>query len=627
MPPRVIASGPPRRPTWPGSEAAIGCSVRCRPRRVDVATRHHAGRHGSPSGAARPPAPSGRYRARHAARLRAPVHRLRLRAGPSADAAPVRAGDRPVAVRRGGAGTRAGAGARRRARVVPHAGATSRRSSASRGSVRRPARRASATAATIRPSPACTRPARRWPVGRCGRSRRSCAGDVEHAFHPGGGLHHAMPDRASGFCIYDDPALAIARARRDGLRVLYLDLDVHHGDGVQAIHAADPGVMTVSLHETGRYLFPGTGDADEIGEGTAAGTVVNVPFEPFTGADPWLRAVRRLVPELAAAFGPDLIVSQHGADSHAWDPLAHLRMTTTAMDEAARLVDAVAHRYRGRPVAGDRWRRLRRVPGRAADVEPGLARRVRTWTCRIGRPRPGASDGRPRPGGIASRRCPRRSSTHRTRACRSTARRTRPRRCRSRWSSSSGGSSCPGSCARHGPRLVGSAGRQRRGRIGAEAPDRCRRDRPAPSRSSPTSTPRPGRGLSLAARVDRAVRRATGPCDRGRGASPRAPASRRPSREPSSSAWPSTGPDDALLALGVAPDHRRAGLATALLRASHARTAEVTVAERDPDRSAARMRSARRSRAGSSRRPGSASRRPRPTSERVDPLALVATRD
>ena len=84
-------------------------------------------------------------------------------------------------------------------------------------------------------------------------------GDVEHAFHPGGGLHHAMPDRASGFCIYDDPALAIARARRDGLRVLYVDLDVHHGDGVQAIHWDDPGVVTLSFHESGRYLFPGTG--------------------------------------------------------------------------------------------------------------------------------------------------------------------------------------------------------------------------------------------------------------------------------------------------------------------------------------------------------------------------------
>src|SRR4051794_7192449 len=175
-------------------------------------------------------------------------------------------------------------------------------------------------------------------------------GDIEHAFHPGGGLHHAMPDRASGFCIYDDPALAIARARRDGLRVLYIDLDVHHGDGVQAIHWDDPGVLTLSFHETGRYLFPGSGGVEELGEGTAAGTAINVPLEPATGEGPWLDAVRALLPEVAAAFGPDIVVSQHGADSHAWDPLAHLRVTTTAMGEAARLVDAVAHRW-----AGGRW--------------------------------------------------------------------------------------------------------------------------------------------------------------------------------------------------------------------------------------------------------------------------------
>jgi acetoin utilization protein AcuC len=175
-------------------------------------------------------------------------------------------------------------------------------------------------------------------------------GDVEHAFHPGGGLHHAMRERASGFCIYNDPALAIARARRAGLRVMYVDLDVHHGDGVQALFLDDPGVLTVSFHETGRYLFPGTGFADELGEGAAAGSSVNVPFEPGCGEGPWLDAVRALVPALAAAFGPDLIVSQHGADSHAWDPLAHLRVTTTAMSEAARIVDAVAHRW-----AGGRW--------------------------------------------------------------------------------------------------------------------------------------------------------------------------------------------------------------------------------------------------------------------------------
>jgi acetoin utilization protein AcuC len=175
-------------------------------------------------------------------------------------------------------------------------------------------------------------------------------GDVEHAVHPGGGLHHAMRARASGFCIYNDPALAIARARVDGLRVMYIDLDVHHGDGVQAQFWDDPGALTFSIHESGRYLFPGTGDADEVGEGAAAGTVVNVPLPPYTGEDAWYRIVDSYLPVLAAAFGPDLIVSQHGADSHAWDPLAHLNVTTTAHGKAARLVDAIAHRY-----AGGRW--------------------------------------------------------------------------------------------------------------------------------------------------------------------------------------------------------------------------------------------------------------------------------
>jgi acetoin utilization protein AcuC len=175
-------------------------------------------------------------------------------------------------------------------------------------------------------------------------------GVVEHAFHPGGGLHHAMRGRASGFCIYNDPALAIARARRDGLRVLYIDLDVHHGDGVQALFWDDPGVLTFSIHETGRALFPGTGEAWEIGEGTAAGTSINVPLAQGTGERAWVAAVESLVPELAASFGPDLVVSQHGADSHAWDPLAHLAVTTTAHGTAARLVDRLAHHH-----ADGRW--------------------------------------------------------------------------------------------------------------------------------------------------------------------------------------------------------------------------------------------------------------------------------
>ena len=175
-------------------------------------------------------------------------------------------------------------------------------------------------------------------------------GDAAHALHPGGGLHHAMPARASGFCVYDDPALAIARARHDRLRVLYVDLDVHHGDGVQAIHAADPGVVTLSIHQSGRTLFPGTGFVAELGEGTAAGTSLNLPMDPGTGERGWLAALRAVLPEVAATFRPDVVVSQHGADAHAWDPLANLRVTTTAMGEAARLVHAVAHRW-----AGGRW--------------------------------------------------------------------------------------------------------------------------------------------------------------------------------------------------------------------------------------------------------------------------------
>jgi acetoin utilization protein AcuC len=175
-------------------------------------------------------------------------------------------------------------------------------------------------------------------------------GDVEHAFHPGGGLHHAMRHRAGGFCVYDDPALAIARARRDGLRVMYIDLDVHHGDGVQMIHWADPGVLTVSIHETGFTLFPGTGFEDEVGGGAALGSKVNLPLDAGTGEKGWLAALELVLPELADQFKPEVIVSQHGADAHAFDPLAHLRITTTAMGAAARAIDRLAHKH-----AGGRW--------------------------------------------------------------------------------------------------------------------------------------------------------------------------------------------------------------------------------------------------------------------------------
>jgi acetoin utilization protein AcuC len=176
-------------------------------------------------------------------------------------------------------------------------------------------------------------------------------GHLEHAFNPAGGLHHAMRDRASGFCVYNDPALAIAAvlAEHDA-RVLYLDFDVHHGDGVQAAFYADPRVLTLSIHETGRYLFPGTGYPDEIGRAAGTGYSVNLPVQPYTEDDSWLQLVNGLVPRIAEAFAPDLIVSQHGCDSHAWDPISHVCLSTRAYAAQARLVHELAHR-----LAGGRW--------------------------------------------------------------------------------------------------------------------------------------------------------------------------------------------------------------------------------------------------------------------------------
>lgn len=178
------------------------------------------------------------------------------------------------------------------------------------------------------------------------------AGGVSHAFNPGGGLHHAMADRAAGFCIYNDVAFAVAAARDAGHRVLYVDLDVHHGDGTQALFWDDPQVLTLSVHESGRTLFPGTGEVDESGGRGSEGTAVNVPLEHTTATPSWLRVVELVVPTLAEAFRPTFLVSQHGCDSHVLDPLAHLRLTTHAYVRATRLLDEVAHRWcEGRWVA------------------------------------------------------------------------------------------------------------------------------------------------------------------------------------------------------------------------------------------------------------------------------------
>ncbi len=154
-------------------------------------------------------------------------------------------------------------------------------------------------------------------------------GAVAHAFSIAGGLHHAHYDHAAGFCIYNDPAIAIAAIRREyDCRVAYVDVDAHHGDGVQERFYDDPHVLTISLHESGRYLFPGTGFVHEIGEGAGRGFAANIPLEPYTGDATFLHAFRAVVPPLLRAFQPDLIVAEAGADSHFTDPITHLATTT-----------------------------------------------------------------------------------------------------------------------------------------------------------------------------------------------------------------------------------------------------------------------------------------------------------
>lgn len=174
-----------------------------------------------------------------------------------------------------------------------------------------------------------------------------------HVFHPGGGLHHAWADRASGFCVYNDIAVAIAHVlRASEAKVLYIDFDAHHGDGVQRAFYDDPRVMTVSLHETGRYLFPGTGDVLELGRGQGRGYSVNVPLEPFTEDDSYIEVMHSLLQPLVTWFAPDLIISLHGCDTHAWDPLTHLKLTLRGIQAQAKMTHQLAHTYcQGRWVA------------------------------------------------------------------------------------------------------------------------------------------------------------------------------------------------------------------------------------------------------------------------------------
>jgi len=182
-------------------------------------------------------------------------------------------------------------------------------------------------------------------------ARQVWEGDADHAFNPAGGLHHAMPQRAAGFCVYNDPAVGIKWLLEHGAeRVCYVDVDVHHGDGVELVFADDPRVLTISLHESGRFLFPGTGRVEDIGGADARGSAANVPFHPGTTGDVWLATFDEVVDPLVRAFDPDVLVTQLGCDTHVTDPLAHLALTVDDMAVTYARLHRLAH-----DAADGRW--------------------------------------------------------------------------------------------------------------------------------------------------------------------------------------------------------------------------------------------------------------------------------
>jgi acetoin utilization protein AcuC len=176
------------------------------------------------------------------------------------------------------------------------------------------------------------------------------SGAALHAFNPAGGLHHASRTRAHGFCVYNDVAVAVAWLRKQGHRVAYVDVDVHHGDGTQALFYSDPEVLTISLHESGRYLFPGTGFTNETGMGEARGTSANLPLQPFAWDEPLLAAFEAVVPPLLYRFRPTILVTQDGCDTHFLDPLAHLHASTAIWPQLGRRFHELAHE-----LCGGRW--------------------------------------------------------------------------------------------------------------------------------------------------------------------------------------------------------------------------------------------------------------------------------
>lgn len=160
-----------------------------------------------------------------------------------------------------------------------------------------------------------------------------------------GGLHHAHPSLASGFCIFNDVALAISTLLKKYERVAYIDIDAHHADGVQEIFYTCENVLTISIHESGQFLFPGTGFPDEMGKGEGEGYNINIPVYPYTGDDVYIKTFKEVVPPLVEAYQPDVIVSQLGVDTNTIDPLTDLRLSIQGYLEVVKTIKALHHRH------------------------------------------------------------------------------------------------------------------------------------------------------------------------------------------------------------------------------------------------------------------------------------------
>lgn len=171
-------------------------------------------------------------------------------------------------------------------------------------------------------------------------------GRVDHSLNLGGGLHHGFKRKASGFCIYNDGAIAIKYIREKyDLKVLYIDTDAHHGDGVQWAFYDDPNVCTFSIHETGRYLFPGTGHVNERGIKEGLGYSFNLPIDAFTQDESFLFLYESAFKEIVDFFNPDIILTQNGADAHYSDPLTHLCTSMKVYERIPQLAHDLAHKY------------------------------------------------------------------------------------------------------------------------------------------------------------------------------------------------------------------------------------------------------------------------------------------